>query len=830
MRGIAARRRRDGATTWAAGVLQDMRAAWRRMIRAPGFTSLAIISIAIGVGGNTAFFALVDALLLRPLPYQDPDELVDIRLTGPDDAFGNFSYPTFRELEEATTSVFDGVAGAMFNMVNLGDDTGRRDLVNELVAGPYFQVLGIGAQVGRVFDPGEGIAAGADPIVVLSDSYWRRAFGADPGVVGRTVSLNGFAFTIVGVAQADFTGVFPWLQPDIWAHASMSGQISLLGPGSLDRRGQESFMVKGRLADGVTLADAETVVGIFARNLIASHGDRYLGRRIQTTPTLGSPVHPALDGIVLCAAAVVMAVVSLVLLIACINLAGFLLARAEARRREVAVRLALGAQRGRLIRNLLTETTMLAMLGGIVGVLLSVFLVDLMLGIQLPLPQPLKVDARLNLTVVLFGLGLSLLAGLALGLVPALRSTQPDVSSTLKDERAGGIGRTAKLRSALVVGQVAGAVVLLVAAGLFTRSLITTRRIDPGFGYHPAAIVWIEPATGRTPGERRDFYGTYLERVAALPGVVAAGIVSILPLEGTATSTISVTVPGVNPPPGFDYHEVDWAGVGGDYFDAVGIPLVAGRFFDARDTGGSAPVAVVSETMAARFWPGQEAVGRSYTIFDGTEVRVVGVAGDTRVRSLSEAPRPLVYAPMEQMPYVHGRVVARTAGEPAPLLPAMLEVARDLDPSVITINTKTMQQHLSFMLIPARVSAITLGLMGALALLLAATGLYGIVAHSVVARRRELGIRMSIGAEPDRLVVLVLGIALRLVFFGLAIGLALAAVLSLVIQDSLHGVGSFDPVTFAAVTVVLTVVSATAAYLPARRASRVDPVDVLKEA
>ena len=283
-------------------------------------------------------------------------------------------------------------------------------------------------------------------------------------------------------------------------------------------------------------------------------------------------------------------------------------------------------------------------------------------------------------------------------------------------------------------------------------------------------------------------------------------------------------------PRGFDYHEVDWAGVGGDYFDAVGIPLVSGRFFDEGDTRGSAPVAVVSETMAARFWPGQEAVGRSYTIFDGTEVRIVGVAGDTRVRTLSEAPRPLLYGPTEQMPYIHGRVVARTASEPAQLLSAMLEVARDLDPGVITINAKTMEQHLSFMLIPARVSAITLGLMGTLALLLAAIGLYGIVAHNVVARRRELGIRMSIGAEPDRLVVLVLGIALRLVFFGLAIGLALAVVLTRVIQGSLHGVSSFDPVTFAAVTVVLTVVAAIAAYLPARRASRVDPVDVLKEA
>ena len=830
MRGIAAGHGRHGPATWVAGIIQDIRAGWRRMIRAPGFTLLAIVSVAIGVGGNTAFFALVDALLLRPPPYQDPDKLVDIRLTGPDDAFGNFSYPTFRELEEATTSVFEGVTGAMFNMVSLGDETGRRDLVNELVAGPYFQVLGIGAQVGRVFDPGEGIAIGADPIVVLSDSYWRAAFDADPGVVGRTVSLNGFPYTIVGVAQKDFTGVFPWLQPDIWAHASMSDQISLHGPENLNRRGLEFFIVKGRLAEGVTLADAETVVGTFAQDLIASHRERYLGRRIQTTPTLGSPVHPALDGIVLCVAAVVMAVVALVLLIACINLAGFLLARAEARRREVAVRLALGAQRGRLIRNLLTETTMLAMVGGIAGVLLSAFLVDLMLSIRLPLPLPLKVDARLNLTVVLFGLALSLLAGLALGLVPALRSTQPDVSSTLKDESAGGIGRTPKLRGAMVVGQVAGAAVLLVAAGLFTRSLLTTRGIDPGFGYHPAAIAWIEPGTARTPGERRDFYDACLDRVSSLPGVVAAGIVTLLPLDGTSTSSISITVPGVNPPPGFDYLEVDWAGVGGDYFDAVGIPLVAGRFFDARDTRDSAPVAVVSETMAARFWPGRSAVGQSYTVFDGTEVGVVGVAGDTRVRALSDAPQPLVYAPVEQMQYVHGRIVARTTGEPIPLLSQILDVARDLDPGVIAINTKTMQQHLSFTLLPVRISAITLGSMGALALLLAAIGLYGIVAHSVVARRRELGIRMSIGAEPDRLVAMVLGIALRLVLFGLAIGLALAAVLSRLVQGTLHGVSSFDPVIFSAVPLVMTVVAATAAYLPARRASRVDPVDVLKEA
>ena len=822
--------RRGGGREWAAGLLQDMRLGWRRMIRAPGFTAVAIISIAIGVGGNTALFTLIEALILRPPPYADPEELVDIRLTEPDDVFGTFSYPTFREMEEATKPVFDGIAGVMFNMVNLSDGTGRRDnLLNELVAGPYFQVLGVGAQVGRVFDAGEGVNPGADPVVVLSDGYWRRAFAGDPGVVGRSVRLNGFTYMIVGVAQPDFAGIFPGMRPDIWAHASMSDQISLNGPGSLQRRGQESLMVKARLADGVSLAEARTVVGTFADDLIAAHGDRYANNRMQVTRTLDSAIHPALDRIVVPVAGLVMVVGALVLLIACVNLAGFLLARAEGRRREVAVRLALGAGRGRLIRGLLVETTMLAVLGGAAGLFLSVFLVDFMLSIELPLPVPVTVDARLNVTVLLFALGVSLLAGLGLGLAPALQSTRPDISSTLKDESTGGTERAGRMRSVLVVGQVAGTVVLLVAAGLFARSLIAAQQVDPGFGRHPAAIAWLEPGPGRTADERRAFYDTYLERVAALPGVVSVGTMTIIPLEGTGTSTIGLNVPGVDPPPGRSGHEIDWAGIGGDYFDAVGIPIVAGRFFNSGDNMDSDPVAIVSETMAARFWPGQDAVGRTYTMSDGTVVRIVGVAGDTKVRTLSEAPRPLVYGPAGQMPYVHGRVVARTAVDPAPIVPAMLTLASELDPGVITINSKTMEQHLSFMLMPARISALALGLMGTLALLLAAVGLYGIVAYSVAARRRELGIRMSIGAGPGRLVVMVLIAGLKLVAMGVVIGLALAVVLARVVQGSVYGVSSFDPVTFGGVAVLLTGVAALAAYLPARRASRVDPVHALKE-
>lgn len=815
---------------WLDGLLQDIRLGWRRMIRAPGFTAVAFITITLGVAGNTAFFALFEALLLRTPPYADPEELVDIRLVAADEAFGTFSYPTFRDMEAATRSVFAGMTGVMPNIASFSDDSGRRDdLLHELVAGPYFQVLGISAQVGRVFTPTEGAVAGADRVVVLSDAYWRRSFNADPGVVGRAVRLNGFPYTIVGVAPRDFHGVVPVLRPHFWALASMADQISLNGPGSLERRGQESFMVKARLAAGVTRMEAEAALGAFAAELITSHGDRYADRRIVMTPTLSSPIHPAVDGVLIPVAGLVIGVTVLVLLIACVNLTGFLLARAAGRRREIAVRMALGAGRGRLIRSLLTESVMLAAAGGTAGVVLSLFLVDFLLNIRLPLPVDIVVDTRLNPTVLAFALGVTLAAAVVLGLAPALRSTRTDASGALKDENAAGSHRAARVRAVLAISQIAGAVVLLVAAALFTRSLATAQRVDPGFGMHPAAIVWLEPGRGRSPDERRAFHDAYLARVAALPEVVSAGFITIVPLDGTATSTVTLNVPGIEPPPGRTGHEIDWAGVDGAYFEAVGIPIVAGRLFDAEDDMESAPVAIVSEAMAATYWPGRSAVGGTYTTRDGTEVRVVGVVGDIKVRSLGEDLRPLVYGPASQMSYVHGRVVARTAADPATLLPVMLEMATELDPDVIAIDAKTMEQHLAFRLLPGRITAVTVSLMGGLALLVAAIGLYGIVSYSVAARRRELGIRISVGAEPDRLVGMMLKAGLSLLAAGIAIGVALAVFLTRIVRNLVHGVEAFDPLILVGAVLLMTGVATLAAYVPARRASRVDPVSILNE-
>lgn len=800
------------------------------MMRAPWLTATALITIALGVGGNTALFTVFETVLLRSPPYEDPGELVHIRLVEPGDALGAFSYVTFREMEAATRAVFAGMTGVTFSKTSFRDDRGRRDDVFiELVAGPYFQVLGIGAQAGRVFAPTEGVEAGADPIVVLSDSYWRHRFGADPAVVGRSVRLNGYPYTIAGVAQSGFGGSFKGLKPDLWAPASMADQLSLNGPGSLERRGVESFMVKARLADGANLPEAEAVLGAFAETLIASHGDRYTGRTLVATPVLSSPIHPAVNPTVVPIAGLVMGVAILLLLIACVNLAGFLLAREERRRREFAVRLALGAGRGRLVRSAMTETAILAMIGGTIGVVLSVFLVDLVLGIRLPLPVTIELDTRLNAPVLMFALLVTAAAALVLGLAPALQSTRADVSSTLKDENTRGSKRAARMRAALVVGQVAGATILLVAAALFTSTLANARRVDPGFGTRPAVIAWTEPGPGRPEDERRAFYDEYLTRVAALPEVVSAGFITLVPLDRTATSTVTVNVPGIAPPPGRTGHEIDWAGVDGRYFDAVGIPLIAGRLFDDGDRMGSPPVAIINETMASTYWSARTAVGGTFTMRDGTEVRVVGVVGDTRVRSLNEDPRPVVYGPASRMPRVHGRVVARTAVDPAAVLPVMLALATDIDPGVIIIDAKTMEQHLAFNLIPVRITALMISLMGVLALLVAAIGLFGIVSYSVAARRRELGIRATVGAEPGRLTGMMLKAGLTLVGAGLAIGIALAVAFTRIVRNSVSGVEVLDRFTAVGVLLLLTGVAVLAAYVPARRASRVDPVDILNE-
>ena len=818
------------ATRWGSrmvtDVWMDLKVALRRMRKAPAFTFLAVLSLALGVGANTAVFSIVEEVMLKPPPFSEPEGLVNVRMIEPGDAFGTFSYLTFRELQEATSDVFSGAAGVMFNMVGRSDDGGAgENLINELVAGPYFSMLGVGAQIGRVFEDSEGIEPGADPVVVLSDRYWRRAFGADPSVVGRTLQLNGHPYTVIGVADPLYKGKMPGLATDVWALATMSGQLSLSGPGALADRGQESLLVTARLAPGITLPQAVTALEAFRADLVAQFPDRYTGQEMRATPLLDSHLHPALDGVLVPMAALIMAVLGIVLLIACVNLAGFLLARAEGMRREVAVRLALGARRGRLVRGMLTEAGALSLIAGLVGVLFSVVLVDLIVSIELPLPVPIAVEPELNGRVLFFGLAVTCLAGLILGVVPALQGQGGNVAGTLRDETVGG-GRGTRLRDILVVGQVAASVVLLVGAGLFLRSLVASQSIDPGFGSNPAAVLALEIPPDRTPEERALFFTDVQERAREVPGVREVGLISRLHLDATGTSSTNISVAGIDPPPGRTTHSVDIAVIDGDAFSVLGIPLVAGRFFHEGDDQNSEAVAVVSEAMAERFWPGADPVGRTYTS-NGTEIRVVGVARDTKVHRLGEGATPIIYRPAGQRrPW--GRLVASTAGNPAAVLPDLARAARAADPGAIVISQVTIEDHLAFLLVPARLSTLFLVIVGGLAAVLAAIGLYGILAYSVAARKREIGIRMSVGAEPGRLAAMVLGEGMRRVGLGIGVGLVLALAASQLIRGSLYGVGPMDPLTLAVVPVLLALVAAAAAYLPARRASRIDPTQALR--
>ncbi len=816
--------------SWVQGLFQGIKPGCRGIVRAPGFAAVATLSLAIPIGANTALFSLMEGSSLQAPPYAEPESLVDIRMFGPNNEYGPFSRPAFRELEDATKRVFDGVAGAMANRVHLSAGTGWHDSPHhEIVAGPFFQTLGIDAQIGRVFDPGEGVEVGADPVVVLSDTYWREKFDGDSAIVGRTLWLNGFPYTVVGVAAPGFHGLLRGVQSAFWAHASMAGQLYLYYPAQLDTRTFHSLLVMGRMADGITLADAETAADAFADSLFATHPGIYPDYRLEVTPTLASTLHPVLDGIVVPVAQLVAGVLSVLLILACLNLAAFLLARAERRRHELAVSMALGTGRSPLVWSLLTETTMLALLGGVVSVPLSVLVLKAVGTIGAQFPMPVAFDPNLNITALFLALCLSLLAGLLMGLGPALKSTRPGIFVVLNREHVGGPRGAAGMRSALLVAQVALTLLLAVAAVGSLRSLVIASRVDAGFVKDPVAITLMVPGPSRSEDERRAFYEEYLQGVKDISGVISAGGTTALPLTVGRTIRISLGIPGVDPPPGHSTIFVDWAGVRGDYFDAMGIPLLAGRFFDARDGAGPYTAVIVSEAMAERFWPDQDPVGQQVIACVGCMVAVAGVVGDTRAQGLFRTPRPLLYTTMVQSPYLHEYIVARTKGDPARTLPKMVALASELDSLVLTLRATTLEQHRSVSLIPLRISTVLAGAISVFALLLAAIGVYGTVSYTVAARKGELAVRMCVGANPSRIATGVLRSTMKLIAIGIAIGSLLAVVVAHVFRDMPYGLRPLNSVDFASSCVLLAGIGALTAFLAARRASRLDPVVALRE-
>jgi len=813
-------------------LLKDIRFAFRRLLKSPGFTATAVISLALGVGANTAIFSLVNTAVLRPLPAHRPDRLYSLAVSGAGGSMLAFSYPSYKDFRDRSGDVLDGLFATRLTPISLsrgGEDNQR--LWGYLVTGNYFDVLGVRPERGRAFTPEEDAAPLTHPVAVISHACWRHRFGADPNVVGREIVLNGRPFRVVGVAPEGFSGTEVVYTPEVWVPMMMQEWIE---PGNawLERRTTQNIFATGRLKDGVTPEQAESALNLLAAQVGSEHPDTDEGQTITLMPP--GFIIPQLRGAVLSFAAVLMGAVALVLLLACVNLASLLLARASVRRREIAICLAMGASRWRLVRQLLTESVVLALAGGAAGLLLAVWIIDLVVAFKPPIDIPVWIDLAVDWRVTLFALGASLLTSLVFGLAPALQATRPELVPALKDLGAQtGRGRS-RLRGGLVVAQVALSLVLLVAAGLVVRALQHLQTTSPGFEVANGLVLSYDLARqGYDDARGEQFHRQFVERVRALPGVRSASLTDLFPLSLNYSSS-NIHVEGQPAARGANVPQAMVASVGPDYFEAMGIPVAAGRAFAPADNDAAPDVVIVNEALARRFFPGPDPVraavgGRLSTAgHEGPFRQIVGVARDGKYWTMGEAPQPFVYFPLAQSYSSTVTMVVRAAGDPRALAPSIRAEARSLDAGLPLYDVKTVEEHLSLSLFPARVAATLLGAFGLLALLLAAVGVYGVVSYAAAQRTREIGIRVALGARRSDVLRLVGGGGLLLVAAGVALGLAAALLLTRFMASLLYGVSTTDPVTFAFVVVLLGGVALLACYLPARRATKVDPMVALR--
>jgi predicted permease len=813
---------------WFSGLADDLRHGARALRRSPVFTIIAVLVIALGIGANTTIFSVVNALLLRPLPgVRDPGELAAVftsDFSGP--RFGATSYPDLEAIESAR-DVFSAVAAYSPNTYAVSDGRRSRRVMGERVSYNYFQTLGVRPALGRFFIAEERAGRATATSVVISHALWQRDFAAAPDAIGAPLRVNGEVLTIVGVAPETFRGALRGVSSELWVPLSAPATLIGFDP---NHRGDRGLMVMARLQPDIDAAAAQTRLAVLAGQLHASYPDEWtdINRRsrvLTVLPESQARVPPQVRAPVLGFVALLMTVVGIVLLIACTNVANLMLSRASARRGEMGVRLALGATRGRIMRHLLTESVLLAGLGGAVGVLLSAWLLRAVTVARLPIPVPIALDIGLDLRVLAFALVITLAVGILFGIIPALQSSR--APAPLLREAATRITKL-RLRNALVVVQVAASLVLLIIGGLFLRSLLVAQRIDPGFDTSAMALVPLElESEGMTTEQARQLTERIHERSAALPGVRAVALAEDVPL-GLGHARRSISVAGYAPQDGEDM-EVSFNGVSAGYFEAMGIRLLRGRSFTPADREGAPLVAVVNEAFARRFWPGADPIGQRVSMSgsEGPFMEVVGLVPDGKYISLTEEPRPYFYYPDLQGPPTSMTLHLRTGSDLAAVVRAVRAELRALVPGITPPEIITLRQHLGLLMMPQRIAAALLVVLGGLALLVAAVGLYGVIAYSVAQRTREFGVRMALGAVAADVSRMVLGQGLRVAAVGLLIGAGLAAALAWAIRGFLF-VPPFDIPTFIAVPALLAATAAVATWIPARRATRTDPLVAIR--
>jgi putative ABC transport system permease protein len=803
-------------------ILDDIRYGLRMIAKARAFTVLAILALALGICANTTIFSFINGLVLRPLTgVSDPERLVAVYTSDYSSGlYGTSSYPDYIDFRDQA-SAFEGLAAYDQTVLNATGETDAERLRGAVVTPNYFDVLGVKAKLGRTLQVSD------DQSVVISGPLWQRRFSADPSVVGKTLRLNGKPYTIVGVTDASFRGLRLGLPPEFWLPMTASSDYATAG------RGDRGLELTGRLKPGVTPAEAQAQLTTIAARLAQAYPETNLGTLERPneprpiTVVRESRVEPSAQVAIWRVSLLLFAVVGLVLLIACANVANLLLARASVRRREIAVRLALGASRARLVRQLLTESLLLAFLGGIAGLLATQWTSRMLPGF-FPGNGADGLDLGLDWRVLAFTLGVSVLTGVLFGLVPALQASRQNLVSSLKDEASHGQRlRRLGLRDVLVISQLALSLVLLIGAALFVRSLQRSLSFDPGFATQNLMIASMETrgaSLNKQQGEA--FYQQTVERISSLPGVQSVSLVRIAPLSGGGQRR-GIKFEGYQPQANEDT-ETNTNVIGLNYFNTIGIPLVAGRDFNAQDREGSPSVVIVNEEVARRYYGGN-AVGKRLQIGgEKSSSEIVGVARTANYRNLREQPLPFIYIPLGQEYQAGMTLMVRTAGEPTALVGPLRHEMRALNKDVPVFSVQTMTERIGGQLAADRMIAVLLSIFGGGALLLAAIGIYGVMGYSVAQRTREIGIRIALGAERRDILKLIVGQGMVLILIGAGIGLGLALAATRVVKSLLFGVSATDPLTFTVVVSVLIAVGLLACYLPARRATKVDPLVALR--
>jgi len=814
--------------------LQDLRYAVRLLRRNPLFALTAVLSLAIGIGANTTIFTIANALLFKPpLGVADASRLVDVGRSQDGQGFDNGSYSNYLDIR-ARNTVFSGIYAYRLGPepMSLRGKDGAERIYGEMVSTNYFNVLGTPPHIGRLFTSDDSEQPAATPLAVLSHRFWMRRFNGDPAIVGQTLVLNGRPFMVIGVTPEGFHGTTV-LTSDLWVPVNMVGELAPRLPPAILTSRESAWLVMGaRLKPGVTVGQAQAELANIGRALEQEFPDANRGKGLRVVAS--SPV-PGDGAPVAAFMAVLMAIVMLVLAIACANVAGVLLARATTRRREIAVRLAIGAGRGRLIRQMLVESTLLFLIGGSGGLVLARLMTGALLSLLPAVPLPIDVTLALDGRAVVFTLTLSLVAAILSGLAPAFHASRAEVVGALKSDTQGGPERI-WLRHAFVVSQVALSIVLVVGAGLFARALQRASEIDPGFDPHGVELATLDLSLGGyTADTGRVFARELIRRVRETPGVQAAALSAVMPLGDRGIGLGGLAVPGVELRNGRRFFDVDWNVITPGYFATMKMALLTGRDFSDADREGTPSVVIVNETAARQWWPRQDALGKTLLQETGRPdapdavrtLTVVGVARDSKYRNLGEDPRPFVYVPIQQQ-YMSRTVIAARSAHGQRLAGELRALLASMNPNLPIVQALTFDAYSQLGLLPQRIAASVAGSLGLVGVLLAAIGIYGVTAYMVSSRTREIGIRMALGAERASVVRMVLRQGLTLTMIGAAIGLAVAAAASRLLGSLLFGVGATDPLTFIGSTLLFFVVGAAACYVPARRATAIGAMDALR--